>query len=295
MSGYLGGLPEEGGPGDRAPAPGVPSPSVAAQLGIDYAELRARVNELGDQQQRVLDRQDEHDKDVQDLRARIGAFGDSLNKITESLERAPSGGQDSDPQPPSGWVHVPDAERAAWLVELQSWVRDVLFVQWPHTQRRLRWCWPLHMDIISDLWTLYRGYTTGFEAEDRRFADAETWRRSMDYLLKQAEGFTRDCPKYGEKPHPLPDPVGRDDTAVGSLVPVMSELVKAYDCLVEALEHLKAAEAPDTSEELRLEHRESAQQLRRRSAEITHAAGVTEEQWELFVTLKEGNQPQGQE
>jgi hypothetical protein len=295
VSGYLGGLPEEGGPGDRAPAPGVPSPSVAAQLGIDYAELRATVKELRDQQQSILDRQEEQGQNYTDLLSRMGEFSDALEKITDSLDRGQGDDQDADPEPPSGWVHVPAAERAAWMQELQSWVRDVLFVQWPHTQDRLRWCWPLHMDIISDLWTLYRGYLKGFEAEDRRFTDADSWRRSMDTLLKQAQEFTQNCPKFGEKPHPLPDLVGRDDTAVGSLVPVMPALVQAYAHFMTANEHLAAADAPDVSEELRAEHRESAAQFDRKSAEIVQAAGITPQQWDLFVSLREGNQDQAQE
>lgn len=294
MSGYLGGLPEEGGPGDRAPAPGAPPPSVAAQLGIDYAEVRAAVQELRDQQQRILDQLNEQDQKHTGLRARMGEFSDSLDRITESLDRDQNSDQGASPQPPSDWVHVPAEERTAWMQELQLWVRDVLFVQWPHTQDRLRWCWPLHMDIISDLWTLYRGYQKGFEAEDRRFADAESWRRSLDYLLKQAQEFTQECPKFGAKPHPLPDLVGRDDTAVGSLVPVMPSLVQAYDCLVKADEHLAAAEAPDTREELRPEHRGYATQFQRRCEEIVKAAGITPQQWDLFVALREGNQDQDQ-
>lgn len=292
MSGYLGGLPGGEGPGDRDPSQGAPSPSVAAQLGIDYAELRASVQELRDQQQRILDRQEEHGHNHEDLRARMGEFSDSLEKITATLDRGQGDDQDRDPEPPSDWVHVPASERAAWMEQLQLWVRDVLFVQWPHTQDRLRWCWPLHMDIISDLWTLYRGYLKGFDAKDRRFADAESWRRSMDYLLKQAQEFTQDCPKWGVKPHPLPNLVGRDDTAVGSLVPVMPALVHAYNHFTEANRHLAAADAPDIPDELRAQHRESATQFDRKSAEIVQAAGITPPQWELFVSLKEGNRNQ---
>lgn len=301
MSDYLGPAPgdeEEGGP-DQGRAPARPSATQAAQLGIDYEQVRSSLDVVRSRVEGLVDQQRDQGQDLADLRSGFTEMGEHLEAISAALESDDSEqGEDQDETdsgPASVWTEVPEDERAQWLDELRQWVRRTLFVQWPHTQHRLRWCWPLHMDIVSDLALLRRGYSV-YTDPDGRWGDAEHWRRAMDYLLKQAEDLTAQCPKHlGHGPHPdLPSE--RDDSGVASLVPVMSSLVEALRCLEEGDKHLAAAEGPDVTEVLRADHRHYAEQFQQRSQQITREAGITGQQWELFMALRYGsddNEPGG--
>ena len=312
MSEFLGSLPgdeEEGAPAERrAPGSGAPTPSQAVQLGLDFGDLRwsldgvrskvdetrSEVRELRGQQESILAQQQEHGEDLADLRSGMTEFGESLDRINAALEANDSEEPDTGPQEPApGWVHVPTEDRAAWLGNLQVWVRDVLFVQWPHTQTRLRWCWPLHMDIVSDLAILRRGYVKGFEDEERRFADAEHFRRTMDNLLRQAEELTAKCPEaLGRGAHPVPSDQGRDDVDVLRFVPFLPQLFKARELVKKGDEHLNSADDPNTPDERKAEHEGHAAELQRQAVEIVHSAGLTADQWETFTALfQDGREP----
>lgn len=293
---YLGNLPEEeGGPDQsRAPGPGAPSPSQAVQLGIDYAELRAtvqevrsEVSELRQHLDTVLAQRSQSDDDLADLRSGMTELSESLQEINAALESEDSQEAESSApeEPAAGWVHVAPEERQEWLRHLQLWVRDVLFVQWPHLENRLKWCWPLHMDIVSDLAILQRGYIAGFEAQERRFGDAEQWRRSLDYLMKQAEAHTTNCPT-DPGAHPLPSQVGRDDSTAVSLVTVIPVVAQLVEHMQKAHAHDAAAEHPDISAQLRAQHEHEADESRLRAHEIAREGGLSQEQWALVKVIQ---------
>lgn len=301
MSKFLGSLPgdeEEGGPAkSRAPGSGAPTPSQAVQLGLDFGDLRSKVDEtraevreLRGQQESILAQQQEHGADLADLRSGMTEVGEALERIDAALEADDSVEPDTGPEEPApGWVHVPTEDRAAWLGDLQVWVRDVLFVQWPHTQTRLRWCWPLHMDIVSDLAILRRGYVKGFEDKDGRFADAEHFRRTMDNLLRQAEELTAKCPEaLGRGAHPVPSDQGRDDVDVLRFVPFLPQLLRAREFVKKGDEHLNRADDPNTPDERRAEYEYYAAEFQRQAVEIVKNTGLTSDQWESFTALFEG-------
>lgn len=203
-----------------------------------------------------------------------------LSEVVEQLLGAGRGGGGEDEPPrPVDWTHVDVDERHEWLIELGSWVRDVLFVGWPHAAERLRPCWPRHREIINDLAALRTVYATAYDHPGGRAHHAIEYRRTLEDVLRAADSHTRECPPPGAAGHRVPLPPRDDAEQVGAAMRV--------DLIAEIHALAVQANNPHNPTDLR-------QAAQDRAQELFHTAGVTPEEYQQYERARAATQHESQ-
>ncbi|GIH97858.1 hypothetical protein ACFFMN_27985 [Planobispora siamensis] len=221
---YLGDI----GPDSRADGPDETMTALlvlSTELGQARAALAAldtRLEALGERANHLSNRVET----LTVLSAEVRGLSASVAKLLDkpATEEAPSLLVDL--------AHIPAEHRADALAELVDWVRDVLFVGWPHAQTLLECCWPYHPEIVNALLWLRAAYHAAYgEGQDKSphcAADFYFWLRDV---LKWADERTLSCSNaHAGRPH-LVVPERRDDTPALAQALRREVLAELYDAL----------------------------------------------------------------
>ncbi|WP_068929385.1 hypothetical protein [Planobispora rosea] len=264
---YLGDI----GPDPRADGPDETMTALLV-LGTELGEARATLAELGNRLETLSERTNHLGNRIETLTAlseEVRGLSASVAKLLEkpAKEDAPSLVVDL--------AHIPDENLPDALAELLSWVRDVLFVGWPHTQSFLGRCWLHHPEVVNAMMWLRAAYHAAYDAEEtspHRAADFYFWLRDV---MKWVEERTR-CAHRSDRPHDLFSD-RRDDGDV------LAEVLRRRT-LADLYQAMQLGNDPDASPEEVRAARERVRQL-----SIQHE--ITREEYDQYAQLKQKTLP----